>query len=174
MFIASSLTLPILTGLDKVTDLVRVSCEDGRDFIRSCVSKVYDDPFPAYTGPRLSRVQEERERKRLQKLAAQGQPLPSPTTADTTQPPRRRISHFVMNLPDSAIQFLDAFRGILVDDSDTGRDLGAVYDEMPMVHCHCFTRELDPEKAELDIREVRLSPLRECSERSLMHLKNRE
>ncbi|KAF4612304.1 hypothetical protein D9613_004255 [Agrocybe pediades] len=138
---------------NRVTDLVRVSCEDGRDFIRTCVSRVYDDPFPAYTGPKPSRMQEEKERKRLQKLAAEGHPIPPPNAAESTGPRRQRISHFVMNLPDSALTFLDAFRGILVDNE---RDLSGIYKEMPMVHCHCFTRELDPAKAEQDIRQVRI------------------
>ncbi|KAF8204026.1 Met-10+ like-protein-domain-containing protein [Pholiota molesta] len=136
---------------NRVTDLVRVSCEDGRDFIRSSVSGLYDNPFPAYTGPKPSRIQEEKERKRLQKLLAAGQPIPPPAPKEATKPPRRRISHFVMNLPDSAITFLDAFRGILTDTE--GRNLSGIYDEMPMVHCHCFTRELEPARAEADIRQ---------------------
>jgi tRNA (guanine37-N1)-methyltransferase len=73
-------------------------------------------------------------------------------------PPRKRIAHFVMNLPDSAITFLDAFRGILAPSSSSSEadiDLAATYDVMPMVHCHCFTRELEPEAAERDIRHVR-------------------
>ena len=105
-------------------------------------------------------MQEEKERKRLQKLAVEGQVSASlESEQQPQQPPRRRIAHFVMNLPDSAIQFLDAFRGILTDDN--GRDLSGTYSEMPMVHCHCFTRELEPEKAEQDIRQVR--PLICCS-----------
>ncbi len=62
-----------------------------------------------------------------------------------------------MNLPDSAIQFLDAFRGIFSSDNAGGRDLSGVYDKdsLPMVHCYCFTRELEPDKAEVDIRKVR-------------------
>jgi len=131
---------------------VRVSCEDGRDFIRASVSRIYDEPFPAYTGLKPSRVQEEKERKRLQKLAAEGKPIPAPAPIENAKPPRQRIAHFVMNLPDSAIQFLDAFRGLLCDAE--GRDLSGIYEEMPMVHCHCFTRELESEKAEQDIRQV--------------------
>jgi tRNA (guanine37-N1)-methyltransferase len=72
-------------------------------------------------------------------------------------PPRKRIAHFVMNLPDSAIAFLDAFRGIFAQSSSPSEsdvDLKALYDVMPMVHCHCFTRELDHEAAERDIRHV--------------------
>ncbi len=63
-----------------------------------------------------------------------------------------------MNLPDSAITFLDAFRGILASSSLSSQadiDLAATYDVMPMVHCHCFTRELEREAAERDIRHVR-------------------
>lgn len=136
----------------KVTDLVRVSCEDGRDFIRTSVFRIYDLPFAAYTGPKPSRSQMEKERKQLQKrAAAPGKPIPPSVPVAEGQPPRRRISHFVMNLPDSAISFLDAFRGIL---NDAGRNLSGTYDEMPMIHCHCFTRELEPAKAEADIRQV--------------------
>jgi hypothetical protein len=55
-----------------------------------------------------------------------------------------------MNLPDSALTFLDAFRGILA-----GSDLKEAYaDRLPTVHCHCFTRELDPKQAEQDIVQV--------------------
>ncbi|KAF8910145.1 Met-10+ like-protein-domain-containing protein [Gymnopilus junonius] len=133
---------------NRVTDLVRVSCEDGRDFIRASISRLFDEPFAAYTGPKPSRMQAEKDRKRLQKLAEEGH-LPPPVEPE--QPPRRRITHFVMNLPDSAIQFLDAFHGILTDNGE--RDLSGTYNDMPIIHCHCFTRELDPEKAERDIRQ---------------------
>jgi len=130
--------------------LVRASCEDGRDFIKRVVTRAIDDPFPAYAGPKLSRMQE-KERKRRPQLAK----FP-PATASVDQStavkqsvPRQSISHFVMNLPDSAIDFLDCFRGILSE-----RDLSGFYADMPMVHCHCFTRELQPDKAEADIRQV--------------------
>ena len=54
-----------------------------------------------------------------------------------------------MNLPDTAIQFLDTFRGILASNG-----LKEVYDNMPMIHCHCFTREMEMDAAEADIRKV--------------------
>ena len=127
-----------------------MSCEDGRDFIRASVGRVFDEPFAAYRGPPLSRTQMDKERKKAQKA---GNDVPKPAQDNT--PPRRRIAHYVMNLPDSAITFLDAFRGLLADDS---RNLSGTYDEMPMVHCHCFTRELETANAELDIRQVCDSP----------------
>ena len=62
---------------------------------------------------------------------------------------RVRVAHIVMNLPETAIEFLDALRGVLSD-----RNLRGLYDTMPMVHCHCFTRYLDPVEAEADIVKV--------------------
>lgn len=68
-------------------------------------------------------------------------------------PPRRKIDHFVMNLPSTALEFLDAFRGCLSPIKDEP-EFEEVYSTMPLVHCHCFTRELDEEKAKTDIQQV--------------------
>ncbi|KAG2076973.1 hypothetical protein BDR04DRAFT_1132581 [Suillus decipiens] len=135
---------------NKVTSLVRASCEDGRDFIKKVIGRAWDNPFPAHTGPKLSKMQE-KEKRRLQ--LAKSSPtgtlaLTDPSTVETQS--RQTISHFVMNLPDSAIDFLDAFRGVLLESANE-RDLSGNYANMPMIHCHCFTRELQPDKAEADI-----------------------
>jgi tRNA (guanine37-N1)-methyltransferase len=122
-----------------VEDIVRVFCEDGRDFIRSVALRSFQSPFPPYAGPKLSRTKEAAERRKGNVKHASPHP----------QVPRPRISHFVMNLPDTAIQFLDAFRGLLSADG-----LREVYDILPMIHCHCFTREIEKDKAEADIRAV--------------------
>lgn len=94
-------------------------------------------------GPRLSKSQ-------IQRIKRTGL-YQRPTV--TNAPPRRRISHLVMNLPDTAINFLDALRGVLM--SNEIPELREVYDVMPTIHCYCFTRESEPEKAEVDIRQVR-------------------
>ncbi|KAH9984412.1 Met-10+ like-protein-domain-containing protein [Russula vinacea] len=130
---------------NKVSDSVRASCEDGREFIRHAARRVAADPLPGFMGPPLSQSQ------RRAQSRGQSHGLMPPSQL----PPRKRIAHFVMNLPDSAITFLDAFRGILAppsSPSESDIDLGALYDVMPMVHCHCFTREMDREAAESDIR----------------------
>ncbi|KAF9454176.1 hypothetical protein P691DRAFT_656864 [Macrolepiota fuliginosa MF-IS2] len=131
---------------NRVTDLVRTSCEDGREFIRMVAKRTYDNPLPPFTGPPLSKTQQEKEKRRAREVK---QTLGA--SLDVESQPRRRISHFVMNLPDTAILFLDAFRGILAPNGD--HNMAATYEVMPMVHCHCFTRELEPHKAEADIRQ---------------------
>ncbi|KAG1754966.1 Met-10+ like-protein-domain-containing protein [Suillus paluster] len=139
---------------NKVASLVRASCEDGRDFMKKVIARARDHPFPAYTGPKLSKMQEKEEKRRLQ-LAKSSPPTVLASVDKSTvnnQSPRQIISHFVMNLPDSAIDFLDSFRGIL-SESTSERDLSGIYTEMPMVHCHCFTRELEPDRAQADIRQ---------------------
>ncbi|KAJ7109931.1 Met-10+ like-protein-domain-containing protein [Mycena epipterygia] len=127
---------------NRVTDVVRVSCEDGRLFIRQAVNRLIADPFPAFSGPKKSKNKENQERRRQQRsFISQADNAPSL--------PRNRISHFVMNLPDSAIQFLDAFRGIFSHLDK--QDVDNIYTTMPMIHCHCFTREIEPENARVDI-----------------------
>jgi tRNA (guanine37-N1)-methyltransferase len=134
---------------NKVSDRVRASCVDGREFIQHAARWVATDPLPGYSGPPLSQSQ----RRALSKQQSRGSPLPPQPS------PRKRISHFVMNLPDSAITFLDAFRGILAPSSGSVNDMQALYDVLPMVHCHCFTREVDRDAAERDIRQVRVSSI---------------
>jgi len=128
---------------------VRVFCEDGRDFIRSVARRSFENPFAPFNGVIMSRSKEDVERRKLKKLGSQTEARTISVRSVPETVSRKRISVFVMNLPDSAIQFLDAFRGILASD-----DLRQVYDVMPMVHCYCFTRELEPSKAEADIRHV--------------------
>lgn len=123
-----------------------MSCEDGRAFILEAAARLISEPFPPYSGPKLSKSQENKERRKQRSAAKQ--------TDDTSAAPRAKISHFVMNLPDSAIEFLDAFRGIF---SSIGKQhVANVYSAMPMIHCHCFTRELEPDKARVDILKVGL------------------
>lgn len=135
---------------------VRPACEDGRDFILSVAQRVYDEPFPPYTGPKLSKSRQ----RQLQKDQRSSSEILSAEPVAQESSPRKAIDHYVMNLPDSAITFLDAFRGIFASDKSSDKGAGRTYsgvygeDQMPMVHCHCFTRELEIERAEKDIRQV--------------------
>jgi tRNA (guanine37-N1)-methyltransferase len=136
---------------------VRSFEEDGRDFIKAAARRVWRNPFPEFT-PKMSKSQTKKGRRALVSGGTRD-PAPSSmidltsaTSAPVHQPTsRRQITHFVMNLPDSAIEFLDAFRGVLAEP-----ELREAYEgRMPMVHCHCFTREVeDQTNAEGDIKQV--------------------
>lgn len=55
-----------------------------------------------------------------------------------------------MNLPDSALEFLDAYAGSFTPLlSQPGFD--AATTTLPLVHVHCFTRCIEPEEAMQDI-----------------------
>lgn len=63
-----------------------------------------------------------------------------------------------MNLPASALTFLDAFRGLyrpLYDlvGEDAAKEAIQEAGGLPVVHCYCFTKEI--ENAERDICQVR-------------------
>lgn len=82
-------------------------------------------------------------------MSAATTPAPSPAPNSVPGPTpaaRSRIDHFVMNLPDSALEFLDAFKGIYATEADDPDMF------MPMIHVHCFTREPE-DRAREDILE---------------------
>lgn len=152
---------------------MRVSTLDGRQFINEVVQTAWTTPFPpeAYTKPLSVK---ERRSKRAPESAPPGtdpstdiQPsdhikskhqlgfeesLPLPPPGHDS----RRICHFVMNLPDTALEFLDAFRPSFERLRELyGEEARRVYATMPMVHVHCFTRELEEDNARKDILQVR-------------------
>ena len=134
---------------------MRPSCEDGKDFIRAVIARALDNPFPPAQAPiSITQVRKAaRQKKELAGKQAEGAARPTSPPVPTG-PPRNRITQFVMNLPDTAILFLDAFRGVLSPANAGGRDLSGIYTEMPMVHCYCFTPKLETEGAEVEIRQV--------------------
>ena len=134
----------------KVSENLRVFCEDGRSFIRASFKRAFEEPFPAFRGfPPSKRKQNRGKRQIRGEVATKEEGAPQ---SGSQLPDRNRIEHFVMNLPDTAIEFLDAFRGVMSVGADPFRNL---YEKLPMVHCYCFTRFLDPHEANADIKQVR-------------------
>lgn len=100
---------------------------DGRDFFRQAVQELYDAPFPARKGPRLSNnkaarlARHEREQKKQKTdkgddttaQTVQATPAKSASTgSQEPSTPGKFVEHCIMNLPASAIDMLDAFQGL--------------------------------------------------------------
>ena len=125
--------------LNKVTELIFPSNLDGRQFIIESATKLLDISEQQKTIQLMPR------RITKSKLA----------NVESINIPKS-YSHYVMNLPDSAIEFLDGFIG-LYNDSDLrlrafGTDQPSV-SNMPLIHVHCF-HKCDPELPEPNAEEV--------------------
>uniref|UniRef100_A0A060TD02 tRNA (guanine(37)-N1)-methyltransferase n=1 Tax=Blastobotrys adeninivorans TaxID=409370 RepID=A0A060TD02_BLAAD len=59
----------------------------------------------------------------------------------------KRFQHYVMNLPDSALTFLDAFVGLYGDEEVRKRAQINDEKDLPMIHVHCFYKA-DPMEPE--------------------------
>ncbi|KAL6509664.1 hypothetical protein OROGR_022974 [Orobanche gracilis] len=71
----------------------------------------------------------EKKKRGLNKCSRESQPF--------IAKPWEHIDHFIMNLPASAIQFLDAFRGLIHRKNWKG--------SLPWIHCYCFMRSNETE-----------------------------
>ena len=92
---------------NQVEKRIRAYNLDGRDFVRKVVDEV--------------------RTIHLSRLDISGQ-------EDSSMPPM--FTHVVMNLPATAVQFLDVFKGLFKNLTDV---------PVPIVHCYCFSKAADAE-----------------------------
>jgi tRNA (guanine37-N1)-methyltransferase len=138
---------------------LRISNDDGRAFIQRAPLEIWKRPFAPLPPPAAVQRKLEKERRRAREAAkANGEAVPTETDASarasSEKPSPRHISHFVMNLPGSALEFLDAYAGSYAPLLQEPDFPGKEQIEMPLVHVHCFTKEIEPEKGQQDILEV--------------------
>ncbi|KAI0003990.1 Met-10+ like-protein-domain-containing protein [Xylariaceae sp. FL0662B] len=128
---------------NKVEQYVRSFNQDGRTFIREAADLVY---AASSNGERALAGINSRKEKRRQHPNASGN-VPKPEIIPI--PPT--ISHFVMNLPASAITFLPHFRGLYAGHEQLF--VPHTSTELPIIHVHCFAAKTDDDGPLLDVCE---------------------
>ena len=117
---------------------MRPFCEDGRTFIHQAADSV----LSASEKGEYALIPQKRPSK-----SKAGAPAPEPLHVPI--PPT--ISHFIMNLPATAIEFLGHYRGLY-----PGRESlfhPTTDTKLPMIHVHCFSYKLDDDTPLKDICE---------------------
>ena len=125
---------------NKVHRFVRAYNEDGRDFIKNVTWDIRQVETKAVPMP-YAKPQQEKARKKGQ----------ARTEFPTMEHPQT-FDHYVMNLPASAIGFLDAFDGIYARDEE--RFEPHTDRKLPMIHVYCFAPGFEVEPAEQN-RQIR-------------------
>ncbi|KAJ3017748.1 tRNA (guanine(37)-N1)-methyltransferase [Thoreauomyces humboldtii] len=133
-------------NINKVGHLVQPFNTDGRDFIKESLKLLNAGQILnklRSNVPMAKTVRGNRTSNGAVGLSAPS--VPSMGTAIAPLPVALQVKggfrwfdQYVMNLPDTAIEFLDAFRGLL-----EGHEAEVPLDRLPMIHCHCFSNKED-------------------------------
>ncbi|CAL8582823.1 tRNA(m(1)G37)methyltransferase [Xanthoria parietina] len=123
------------TNRNKVAPFVRPFCEDGHSFIRSSSSRLLDSKRQITLRPKVSRTARTNENQK---------PFQQAPSEILKEP--KVFSHYILNLPASALTFLPSFIGLY-----SGHDhLFHPYTgtKLPMIHVYCFSTKSDDNKIE--------------------------
>ena len=115
---------------NKVDQFVHASCSDGRASIRSATKRLPTAKRRVILKPKTPRAAAKVESMLATRI------LEEPASFD----------HYIMNLPASAVEFLDAFRGVYVAREREFRP--HTERKLPMVHVYCFVRTMGTETEE--------------------------
>ncbi|KAM3160227.1 tRNA (guanine(37)-N1)-methyltransferase [Lachancea thermotolerans] len=130
---------------NKVAGFVQPFNYDGREFIRE--------------SPRL--LQEWRRSSGGAVTIPGGRRYKDPQTGETKRTAPREVAippfyhHYVMNLPDSALTFLDEFVGLYSRHPELAEHVKALPEfQLPWIHCHCFEKYDHEEQPEPSMAEL--------------------
>lgn len=118
-----------------MSEFVRPFNDDGHSFIRSSTRELLQTNLSVNINPRPSR-------------SATTVSLPSPKFLHLP----KTFTHYVLNLPASAISFLPSFIGLYADQQQLFTPHTTT--KLPMIHVYCFsTKSDDNEEEEIKIRQ---------------------
>ena len=100
--------------------------EDGRDFIKTATDSLIDNALYADISPKISRKEKLQSSHRIPPLRMRCPKV---------------FSHYVLNLPATALTFLPAFIGVYAGRQDLFEPHRR--QKLPMVHVHCFNIKAD-------------------------------
>ncbi|CAN8098881.1 unnamed protein product [Discula destructiva] len=124
---------------NKVERFVRPFNEDGRVFIHQAA----DDVVAASQAGDAAVIPAKKPSRKAPQAVVQAE--------STRVPVPPTISHFVMNLPASATEFLGHFRSLYAGHESLFQPHTTT--PLPVVHCHCFALKSDDDVPRLDVAE---------------------
>lgn len=124
---------------NKVSSFVRPFNEDGRTFVHNAADSVLTASKAGETAVVPSK----------QKFSRSNPDAKRPPPVVIPIPPT--ISHFVMNLPASAIEFLPYYRGVYAGQESLF--VPQTQTQLPIVHVHCFALKSDDDVPRIDVCE---------------------
>ncbi|KAL8805058.1 MAG: hypothetical protein Q9200_005574 [Gallowayella weberi] len=122
---------------NKVTRLIQPSCSNGHSFIRTSASDLLNSNRQLTVRPKVPRTA---------RTAETQTPFRHPPAAAEILKEPKTFSHYVLNLPASALTFLPAFIGLYAGREHLFQPYTDV--KLPMIHAYCFSTKSDDNKAE--------------------------
>ncbi|EED12288.1 tRNA (guanine) methyltransferase Trm5 [Talaromyces stipitatus ATCC 10500] len=134
---------------NKVQQFVKPFNMDGRKFIRASAEMMLSPPTRVVVQPKVSNS------ARRNKPAGAGRTTPPPPQIYTRP---STVDHYVMNLPATAIEFLDAFVGVYAG-MESRFEPFKPERKLPVIHVYCFSGHSE------DVRDDHEDICRRISER---------